>query len=290
MKEPKRILFVSQEIYPYLDSETPMRLRNRLLPEYFQAKGFETRTFMPKFGEINERRNQLHEVIRLSGMNIIISDTDHPLLIKVASVQSARIQIYFIDNDDYFHRRKGLMSPEGEEYKDNDERCIFFARGVLETVKKLRWTPDVIYCSGWMSALVPLYVKKLYFDTPFFENTKVVLALDDAEYKVPFSSKFAEKTLVDSMLQGDVRSISGLPVGYEDLMRLAIDNSDAVVLASENVNSRLLNYAENRGKQVLPYVEESYEVKKETKETKGQIQQDAKLMEFCKSLLPSEQE
>ena len=290
MKEPKRILFVSQEIYPYLDSETPMRLRNRLLPEYFQAKGFETRTFMPKFGEINERRNQLHEVIRLSGMNIIISDTDHPLLIKVASVQSARIQIYFIDNDDYFHRRKGLVSPEGEEYKDNDERCIFFARGVLETVKKLRWTPDVIYCSGWMSALVPLYVKKLYFDTPFFENTKVVLALDDAEYKVPFSSKFAEKTLVDSMLQGDVRSISGLPVGYEDLMRLAIDNSEAVVLASENVNSRLLNYAENRGKQVLPYVEESYEVKKETKETKGQIQQDAKLMEFCKSLLPSEQE
>lgn len=290
MKEPKRILFVSQEIYPYLDSETPMRLRNRQLPEYFQAKGFETRTFMPKFGEINERRNQLHEVIRLSGMNIIISDTDHPLLIKVASVQSARIQIYFIDNDDYFHRRKGLVSPEGEEYKDNDERCIFFARGVLETVKKLRWTPDVIYCSGWMSALVPLYVKKLYFDTPFFENTKVVLALDDAEYKVPFSSKFAEKTLVDSMLQGDVRSISGLPVGYEDLMRLAIDNSDAVVLASENVNSRLLNYAENRGKQVLPYVEESYEVKKETKETKGQIQQDAKLMEFCKSLLPLEQE
>ena len=290
MKEPKRILFVSQEIYPYLDSETPMRLRNRQLPEYFQAKGFETRTFMPKFGEINERRNQLHEVIRLSGMNIIISDTDHPLLIKVASVQSARIQIYFIDNDDYFHRRKGLVSPEGEEYKDNDERCIFFARGVLETVKKLRWTPDVIYCSGWMSALVPLYVKKLYFDTPFFENTKVVLALDDAEYKVPFSSKFAEKTLVDSMLHGDVRSISGLPVGYEDLMRLAIDNSDAVVLASENVNSRLLNYAENRGKQVLPYVEESYEVKKETKETKGQIQQDAKLMEFCKSLLPSEQE
>ena len=290
MKEPKRILFVSQEIYPYLDSETPMRLRNRQLPEYFQAKGFETRTFMPKFGEINERRNQLHEVIRLSGMNIIISDTDHPLLIKVASVQSARIQIYFIDNDDYFHRRKGLVSPEGEEYKDNDERCIFFARGVLETVKKLRWTPDVIYCSGWMSAMVPLYVKKLYFDTPFFENTKVVLALDDAEYKVPFSSKFAEKTLVDGMLQGDVRSISGLPVGYEDLMRLAIDNSDAVVLASENVNSRLLNYAENRGKQVLPYVEESYEVKKETKETKGQIQQDAKLMEFCKSLLPSEQE
>lgn len=290
MKEPKRILFVSQEIYPYLDSETPMRLRNRQLPEYFQAKGFETRTFMPKFGEINERRNQLHEVIRLSGMNIIISDTDHPLLIKVASVQSARIQIYFIDNDDYFHRRKGLVSADGEEYKDNDERCIFFARGVLETVKKLRWTPDVIYCSGWMSALVPLYVKKVYFDTPFFEKTKVIVALDDAEYQVPFSSKFADKILVDGMLQGDVRSISGLPVAYEDLMRLAIDNSDAVVLASEKVNPRLLNYAENRGKEVLSYLEESYEVKKETKENKGQQQPDAKLMEFCKGLLASEEE
>ena len=267
-----------------------MRLRNRQLPEYFQAKGFETRTFMPKFGEINERRNQLHEVIRLSGMNIIIADTDHPLLIKVASVQSARIQIYFIDNDDYFHRRKGLVSVDGEEYKDNDERCIFFARGVLETVKKLRWTPDVIYCSGWMSALVPLYLKKAYYDTPFFEKTQVVLALDDKEYQVPFSSKFAEKILVDGMLNGDVRSISGLPVGYEDLMRLAIDNSDAVVLAAETVNPRLLNYAENRGKKMLPYIEESYEVKKETKETKGQVQPDAKLMEFCKGLLTTEEE
>ena len=148
MKEPKRILFVTQEIYPYLDIETPIRLRNRQLPEFFQSQGFETRTFMPKFGEINERRNQLHEVIRLSGINLIISDADHPLLIKVASIQSARIQIYFIDNDVYFHRRKGVVDANGKEYKDNDERCIFFARGTLETMKKLRWTPDVIYCSG----------------------------------------------------------------------------------------------------------------------------------------------
>ena len=256
MKEPKRILFVSQQIYPYLDTETPMRLRNRQLPEYFQSKGFETRTFMPKFGEINERRNQLHEVIRLSGINIIIADTDHPLLIKVASVQSARIQIYFIDNDDFFHRRKGVVNEQGEEYKDNDERCIFFARGVLETVKKLRWTPDIIYCSGWMSALVPLYVKKAYADTPFFENTKMVLSLDNEEYQQPFGSKFAEKMMLDGMLQGDVRSIAGLPVGYEDLMRLAIDYSDAIVLTSEKVNQRLLNYAQNSGKPIMPYAGE----------------------------------
>lgn len=273
MKEPRRILFVSQQIYPYLDTETPIRLRNRQIPEYFQSKGFETRTFMPKFGEINERRNQLHEVIRLSGMNIIIADTDHPLLIKVASVQSARIQIYFIDNDDYFHRRKDVVDESGEEYKDNDERCIFFARGVLETVKKLRWTPDIIYCSGWMSALVPLYVKKAYADTPFFENTKVVLSLDNEEYKKPFGTKFVDKLLIDGMLQGDVRSISGLPVGYEDLMRLAIDNSDAVVIDAPEVNTRLNNYLHNTGKIILPYTEEDNK---------------AEFMALCNSLVSQE--
>ncbi len=274
MREPKRILFVSQQIFPYLDAETPIRLQNRQLPEYFQSKGFETRTFMPKFGEINERRNQLHEVIRLSGINLIISGTDHPLLIKVASIQSARIQIYFIDNDDYFHRRKGLVDAEGNECKDNDERAIFFARGVLETVKKLRWTPDIIYCSGWMSALVPLFVKKVYADTPFFEHSKVVLSLDDEEYQTPFGSKFADKLLVDGMLQGDVRSIAGLPVGYEDLMRLAIDNSDAVVLSSPTVNTRVYNYAQNRGKKILPYSEEDNK---------------SAFMEFCNSLVSEEE-
>lgn len=259
MKEPNRILFVSQQIYPYLDQETPIRMLNRKLPEWFQSSGYETRTFMPKFGDINERRNQLHEVIRLSGMNIIISEVDHPLLIKVASIQTARIQIYFIDNDDYFYRRKGLVDANGEEYKDNDERSIFFARGVLETVKKLRWTPNIVHCSGWMSALTPLFIKKLYADTPFFENTKVVLSLDSDEYATPFGSKFSTKILGGGILNTDIRSIAGLPVGYEDLMRLAVDNADAIVLASENVNQRLLNYAQNSGKPIMPYAGEDKE-------------------------------
>ena len=259
MKEPNRILFVSQQIYPYLDQETPIRMLNRKLPEWFQSSGYETRTFMPKFGDINERRNQLHEVIRLSGMNIIISEVDHPLLIKVASIQTARIQIYFIDNDDYFYRRKGLVDANGEEYKDNDERSIFFARGVLETVKKLRWTPNIVHCSGWMSALTPLFIKKLYADTPFFENTKVVLSLDSDEYATPFGSKFSTKILGGGILNTDIRSIAGLPVGYEDLMRLAIENADAIVLASENVNQRLLNYAQNSGKPIMPYAGEDKE-------------------------------
>ena len=253
MKEPKRILFISQEINPYLAEENPIRLLNRQLPEYFQAHGYETRTFMPKFGEINERRNQLHEVIRLSGMNLIIEDSDHPLLIKVASIQTARIQIYFIDNDDLFHRRKGVADENGVEYADNDDRVIFYARGAIETVKKLRWTPDIILCSGWMSALAPLYLKKAFNDEPFFANSKIVLMLDDNEYQKPFSTKFADKLRIDGITNTDVRSIADFPVGYEELLRLAVDYSDAIVYATPKVNQRVANYAETKGKPILPY-------------------------------------
>lgn len=255
MKEPKRILFISQEIYPYLAEENPIRMLNRQLPEYFQGHGFETRTFMPKFGEINERRNQLHEVIRLSGMNLIIEESDHPLLIKVASIQTARIQIYFIDNDDLFHRRKGVMDENGVEYADNDDRVIFYARGVIETVKKLRWTPDIILCSGWMSALAPLYLKKAFNDEPFFAKSKVVLMLDDNEYKKPFPTKFADKLRIEGISNTDVRGIADFPVGYEELMRLAVDYSDAIVYATPKVNQRVANYAETKGKPILPYEE-----------------------------------
>jgi starch synthase len=257
MKEPNRILFVSQEIFPYLAEETPIRVLNRQLPEVFQANGFETRTFMPKFGDINERRNQLHEVIRLSGMNIIIDDTDHPLLIKVASIQSARIQIYFIDNDDFFHRRKGYANADGVEYKDNDERTIFYARGVIETVKKLRWTPDIVHCSGWMFALTPIYLKTAYADAPFFTKSKIVLSIDADEYSTPFGTKFANKILMDGMSQNLVRSIAGFPVGYEELMRLAIDYSDAIVISAPRVNQRVLNYAETSGKPIMLYSDEN---------------------------------
>lgn len=256
MKDPNRILFIAQEIYPYLSEETPIRMLNRQLPEYFQSHGYETRTFMPKFGEINERRNQLHDVIRLSGVNLIINDTDHPLLIKVTSIQSARLQIYFIDNDDFFRRRKGLTDDNGVEYDDNDERSIFYARGVLSTVEKLRWTPNLIHCSGWMSALAPIYIKKTYADTPFFGSSKVVLSIDNNEYKVAFGTKFAKKLLIDGISSNDVRSIDGFPVGYEELMRLAIDYSDAIVISSPTVNQRVMNYAEQSGKPLLHYTED----------------------------------
>ena len=167
MTKANKVLFITQEITPYV-SESEMANIGRNLPQAIQEKGREIRTFMPKWGNINERRNQLHEVIRLSGMNLIIDDTDHPLIIKVASIQSARMQVYFIDNDDYFQNRLQTADENGVEYDDNDSRAIFYARGVLETVKKLRWCPDVIHCHGWMTALAPLYIKKAYKDEPSF--------------------------------------------------------------------------------------------------------------------------
>jgi len=250
MKSANRILFVSQEINPFFEEQTPVRLLNRMLPEICQANGFEARTFMPKFGEVNERRHQLHDVIRLSGMNLGIDDIDHPLLIKVSSIPGARMQIYFIDNDDLFHRRRGIKDAFGIEYKDNDVRTIFFCRGVLETVEKLRWAPSLIQCSGWMAALIPLYVKKAFGGTPFFADSKVVIALDNNEYTTPFGSRFSEKLLIDGVMGIDVRSLAGMPVGYEELMHLAIDYSDAVILTTPNYNQRLVNYAQNRGKAV----------------------------------------
>ena len=256
MKEPLRILFICQEIFPYLAEETPIRQLNRILPEVCQANGFETRTFMPKFGEINERRNQLHEVIRLSGMNVIIDDTDHPLLLKVASIQSARIQIYFIDNDDYFRRRRGLADEKGREYHDNDERCIFFARSVIETVKKLRWTPDIVYCSGWMSALAPLYLKRAYSDTPFFTKSKVVLSLSDDSFRTPFGMTFADKVMIDGIEQSDVEPIYGRKTGYNELMKLAVDFSDAVVQSSPAVNTVVKRHAVKRGIPYMQYAED----------------------------------
>ena len=168
----KRVLFISSEIMPYLP-ESEMSHIGRYLPQGIQEKGKEIRTFMPRFGCINERRNQLHEVIRLSGMNLIINDTDHPLIIKVASIQAARMQVYFIDNEDYFQRKHVITDEKGSFFEDNDERAIFFARGVFETVKKLRWAPDLIYCQGWFTALVPIFLKKEYAEDPIFERIPV---------------------------------------------------------------------------------------------------------------------
>ncbi len=251
MTKANKVLFITQEIIPYV-AESEMANVGRYLPQAIQEKGREIRTFMPKWGNINERRNQLHEVIRLSGMNLIIDDTDHPLIIKVASIQSARMQVYFIDNDDYFQNKLQTADENGQEYEDNDSRTIFYARGVLETVKKLRWTPDVIHCHGWMSALAPLYIKKAYKDEPSFRDAKVVFSIYEDDFKDKFKDNFATQLLLKDINQEDIKTLNG-PVDYAMLMKLAVDYSDGIIQNSENVNQDVLDYARQTGKPVLDY-------------------------------------
>lgn len=253
MKKVTKVLYISQEIFPYLP-ESELANMGRYLPQAVQERGRETRTFMPKFGAINERRNQLHEVIRLSGMNLIIDDTDHPLIIKVASIPSARLQVYFIDNEDYFQRKNTIIDENGAEYADNDERGIFFVRGVMETVKKLRWTPDVIHCQGWMSALAPLYIKKAYSDDPFFKNSKVVYSVFNDEFQMPFSTRFSQKLMIDGVEPADVKKLKGKEVSFADLTKLAMDFSDGVIQASPEVNAEVLNYIQEKNMKFQPYV------------------------------------
>jgi starch synthase len=236
-----------------------MSLIARNLPQGIHERGREIRTFMPKFGCINERRNQLHEVIRLSGMNLIIDETDHPLIIKVASIQAARMQIYFIDNEDFFQRKHLLRDENGVEFEDNDERCIFYVRGVMETVKKLRWIPDLIHCHGWMTALAPLYIKKHYKGDPCFKNSKVVYSIYNDEFKTPFRENFAKKVKIEGVTQNDIKSLKEMP-DFINLSRLAIDFSDGVIGGSSDIRAELIDYA--KGKEGLHYLsyhnEENY--------------------------------
>jgi starch synthase len=252
MKKVNKVLYISQEIFPYLP-ESDIANMGRYLPQAVQDRGRETRTFMPKFGAINERRNQLHEVIRLSGMNLIIDDTDHPLIIKVASIQSARLQVYFIDNDDFFHRKNTVIDENGAEYSDNDERTIFFIRGVMETVKKLRWTPDVIHCLGWMTALAPLYIKKAYNEDPFFKNSKVIYSLFKDDFQQPFRSLFAHKLMLEGIEDKDVDFLKEKDIDFVTLNQLAIDFSDGVIQSVPDTNSQVLDYISKTGKKFLPY-------------------------------------
>ncbi|MBP6230046.1 MAG: glycogen/starch synthase [Paludibacteraceae bacterium] len=246
-----KVLYVTQEICPYLP-ESEIADISRKLPQAIQEKGKEIRTFMPKYGCINERRNQLHEVIRLSGMNLIIDDTDHQLIIKVASIQSARMQVYFIDNDDYFNRKNTTQDDDGVDFDDNEDRAIFFARGVIETVKKLRWTPDIVHCHGWMTSLMPIYVKKAFNDDPFFSKAKVVYSIYDNGFTKDFSPQFAQKSLLDGINMPDLTSVSKNG-SFDAVTRLAIDYSDGVIAGSENINSELLEYAKKSQKLTLTY-------------------------------------
>jgi len=252
--ESRKVLFISQEITPYI-SETKLSKIGRFLPQGIQEKGKEIRTFMPRYGCINERRNQLHEVIRLSGMNLIIDDTDHPLIIKVASIQSARMQVYFIDNDDYFQRKHIISDSSGKEFEDNDERALFFARGVIETVKKLRWAPDIVHCHGWMSALVPVYLRSIYNDDPLFSNYKIIYSIYNNDFKTPLRSTFPDKLRFDGIDGESLKMIKN--PDFINISKLAIKHSDGIIIGSENINEELNSYLSKINKPILSYINET---------------------------------
>ena len=253
----KKVLFINQEIAPYVP-ETEMAVMGRDLPQAVQEKGYEIRTFMPKWGTINERRGQLHEVIRLSGMNLIIDDTDHPLIIKVASIPTSRIQVYFIDNDDYFMKRKMETDESGEEYPDTGERAIFFARGVLETVKKLGWTPDIIQCQGWMTGVIPFYVKTAYREEPSFANAKVITSIFDSSLKGDFGDNF-KRCVEFRDAKSEMLDKYDPKFDFIEFGKMAIDYSDGIVQATKNANKDLMKYAAEQERPILKFPgEENY--------------------------------
>jgi starch synthase len=252
----KKILFINQEIIPYVP-DSDLSIMGKALPQAIQDLGHEIRTFMPKWGTINERRGQLHEVIRLSGMNLIIDDTDHPLIIKVATIVGTRIQVYFIDNDDYFSKRQMTADEQGVDYADNGERAIFFARGVLETVKKLRWVPDIIHVQGWMSAVVPLYIKTAYSEEPSFAETKVVTSLFPNTLHSDLDSNF-KRCVAFRDAKAELLKKYKDNFDFDELGKLAIDYSDGVIAAHQDVNPALMQYAADQGIPTLPYAGEDF--------------------------------
>ena len=248
--EKTKVLYVSQEIFPY-NSENNMSSIGSTLPQKTQEDGKDIRIFLPKYGTINERRHQLHEVIRLSGMNLIIDDFDHQLIIKVASIQKLRLQVYFIDNEEYFPSRQMFHDLDGKFMSNNDERMIFYCKGVIETVRKLGWAPDIIHCQGWFSSLVPMYIKKLYAQEPLFDNVKVIYSVFDTGFDGVLSNTLTDKLLYEKLEERDVSRIKKSTIN--NLHKFAIDYSDAVVQASPNIDKEIVSYTKNSAKPFMSY-------------------------------------
>jgi starch synthase len=246
----KRILYVSSEVVPYLP-ETEISSMSFEAPRMVNKQGGQIRIFMPRYGNINERRHQLHEVIRLSGINLVINDLDMPLIIKVASIPKERIQVYFIDNEEYFKRKATLTDENGEMFPDNDERAIFFAKGVIETVKKLNWAPDIIHVHGWLASLLPLYLKEFYKDEPLFTESKIVTSLYNQSFENTLNKGLIDKIKFDNV---DENAISILKnPSYNNIMKVAVDYSDAIIIGSQDIPEELQTYVENCEKPVLEY-------------------------------------
>jgi starch synthase len=248
--EDKRILYVSSEVVPYL-AENEVSLMSYDVPKMINDQGGQIRIFMPRYGNINERRHQLHEVIRLSGMNLVVNDVDMPLIIKVASIPKERIQVYFIDNDEYFKRKATFSDEDGVLYPDNDERAIFFAKGVVETVKKLNWVPDIIHVHGWMASMLPVYMKHFYKDEALFSETKIVSSVYSQSFEGNLDVEMINKIKFDGVPEEAIADLE-MP-NYENLIKASIAHSDAVIVASENLSPSLTKFIESSGKPFLPF-------------------------------------
>ena len=245
-----KILFIAHEMSPFLEL-TKIAKITRQLPQAMQEKGFEIRILMPRFGNINERRNRLHEVIRLSGMNIVINDNDNPLIIKVASLPTARMQVYFLDNEEYFQRKQVFRDAKEKFFDDNDERMIFFCKGAIETVKKLNWVPDIIHVHGWMASLLPIYMKHYYKDEALFSETKIVTSVYSQSFEGSLDAEMINKIKFDGVPQDAIQELE-LP-NYENLIKAAIKHSDGVIIASENVSESLTKFIQSSEKPFLPF-------------------------------------
>lgn len=247
--EKNRVLYITHEMVPYMQSETDMAKASRELPQGMQERGWEIRNFMPRFGCINERRHQLHEVIRLSGMNIIVNDTDQPLIIKVASIPAGRIQVYFIDNEEFFQRKHVLVDEKDHFFADNDERSIFFCKGVLETVKKLGWTPDIVHCHGWMSALVPFYLKTVFKNDPVFSGAKIVFSMyENDRFEGSLDKDYVNKA-IEGIDGGDLSAVD--KPTFAGVLKGGIQYADAVIKSNDFNDKDVMKYIKNSEKPLL---------------------------------------
>jgi starch synthase len=251
----KRILFVSSEVVPYLP-ETELALTAFNAAKNAHSKGVQTRIFMPRFGVINERRHQLHEVIRLSGMNLVVDDMDMPLIIKVASIPKERMQVYFIDNEEYFKRKAVFTDEDDQLFEDNDERAIFFAKGVVETVKKLNWAPDIIHVHGWMASLLPLYLREFYKEEPLFSESKIITSVYNNPFEGTLNEKLADKIKFD--LKENKKTATVNTPSHTNILKSAIENSDAIIHGSENISEELTSFIEEKKVPVLGFQEENF--------------------------------
>ena len=256
MSAKKRILFIANEMSPYLELTEFSETVNKLAIKA-NDNNFEVRCIMPRFGSINERRHRLHEVVRLSGINVTVDNDDMPLQIKVASLPSARLQVYFLENEELFKRKFLFHDEDDQWFEDNDLRTVFYCKGALETVKKFGWSPDVIHCSGWMTGLIPFYLKTVYKREPVFAHSKIVYTIGETTFKEKLGKGFISKALIHPSLKE--KDLEVFKDGTNTaLMRGGATFSDAITFGSADVDKKLVTeFSKVRGKKTLLFKEDS---------------------------------